>query len=96
MKIRISSGMARIFEPHNTHQRSYDSTIRNVLPYGGWVPEEITLKYLEDAGFIHLDTRDLVYIRELHKSEFPWYKKFVQGKSYYIINSKIGNDRLNR
>lgn len=87
MKIRISSGMARIFEPYNTHQRSYDSTIRTILPYGGGVPEEITQKLLKEAGFIHLDTRNLKYIRELYSSELPWYKKWVQGMSYYIIAS---------
>lgn len=87
MKIRISSGMARIFEPHNTHQRSYDTRIRASLPYAGGVPEGITLNLLKDAGFIHQGTRNLMYIRELHKPILPWYKRLAQGKSYYIIVS---------
>ncbi|MDD1729622.1 MAG: methyltransferase domain-containing protein [Methanospirillum sp.] len=87
MKIRMSSGVARIFEPHNTHQRSYDPTIRASLPYAGGVPEEITLNLLKDTGFVHLDTRNLMYIRELQKTDLPWYKRLAQGKSYYIIIS---------
>ena len=87
LKIRVSSGMARIFEPDNTHHRSYGPDIRSRLPYGGGVPEEITLKYLEEAGFVHIQTRDLMYIRGLYRPELPWYKKLNQGRSYYIIAS---------
>lgn len=87
IKIRISSGFTRLFEPHNTHHRSYDQTIRSTLPYGGGVPEEVTLKYLNDVGCIHLDTRNLMYIRELYQSALPWYRRCAQGKSYYIITS---------
>jgi hypothetical protein len=87
-KIWISSGMTRIFEPGNTHHRSYDQTMRCMLPYGGGVPEEKTLAYLGRAGFVHLHSRDLMYIRDLYKPDLPWYKRLVQGRSYYIIASK--------
>ncbi len=87
LKIRFSSGMARIFEPGNTHHRSYGPEIRRSLPFGGGVPEETTLKYLVEAGFVHVRTRDLMYIRALYRSELPWYRRFAQGRSYYIITS---------
>jgi ubiquinone/menaquinone biosynthesis C-methylase UbiE len=87
LKIRISSGLARIFERDNTHHRSYGPAIRRSLPYGGGVPEERTRECLEDAGFVHVRTRDLMYIRALYRSELPWYRRFAQGRSYYIIAS---------
>jgi ubiquinone/menaquinone biosynthesis C-methylase UbiE len=88
VRMRISSGMARIFEPENTHPASYGQDLRNRLPLGGGVPEETMLAYLGQAGFQNIQFRNLMYIRELQKSRLPWYRNLAQGKSYYVVTSR--------
>jgi ubiquinone/menaquinone biosynthesis C-methylase UbiE len=88
VRMRISSGMARIFEPEHTHPASYSEGVRTRLPLGGGVSEETIQAYLQQAGFLDMQFRDLMYIRELQKLQLPWYRKLAQGKSYYIVASK--------
>jgi ubiquinone/menaquinone biosynthesis C-methylase UbiE len=88
VRMRISSGMTRIFEPQNTHPASYSKGVRTRLPLGGGVPEETMRAYLGQAGFLTIQFRDLMYITELQKSQLPWYRKLAQGKSYYIVAAK--------
>jgi ubiquinone/menaquinone biosynthesis C-methylase UbiE len=87
VRIGISSCMSRIFEPEHTHPESYDRAIRSRLPHNGGVPEETLLAFLKNAGFSSIQFRDLMYIRELQKSQLAWYKKLAQGRSYYICAS---------
>lgn len=87
VKMRISSGMARIFEPAHTRRKSYDRNLRSRLPHDGGVPKEIMLTYLERAGFSNMQFRDLMYILELQRSQLPWYRRLTSAKSYYIIAS---------
>jgi len=87
VRMSISSGMTRIFEPEKTHPASYDTTLRSRLPHEGGVPMETMLAYLKHAGFSNLQSRDLMYIRELQKSQISWYRRLAQGRSYYLIAS---------
>lgn len=89
-KMGISSGMTRVFEQENTHRRSYDRALRSRLPYGGGVPLESMQALLGRTGFLPLHVRDLLYIRDLHRSQLPWYKRLAQGKTYYIVTSITG------
>jgi ubiquinone/menaquinone biosynthesis C-methylase UbiE len=87
VRMRISSGMARIFEPESTHPASYSEGVRTRLPLGGGVSEETMQAFLQQAGFLDMQFRDLMYIRELQKLQLPWYRRFAQGKSYYLVTS---------
>ncbi len=91
VKMGISSGMTRIFEQKNTHRRSYDRALRSRLPYEGGVPLESMLALLERAGFLPLHVGDLLYIRDLHRSQLPWYRRLAQGKTYYLVASITEN-----
>lgn len=85
VRMGISSRMCRIFEPEHTHPASYGQDVRTRLPHGGGVPKEAMQAYLGQAGFLNIQLRDLMYIRELQKSRLPWYRRIAQGKSYYIV-----------
>ena len=77
--------MCRTFEPGHTHPASYGEDVRTRLPHSGGMPKEAMQAYLEQAGFLNIQFRDLMYIRELQKSRLPWYRRIAQGKSYYIV-----------
>jgi len=85
LKMRISSGMTRIFEPDSPRRKSYDRNLQSRLPDDGGVPKETMLAYLEGAGFSNLQFRDLMYILELQRSQLPWYRRLTSGKGYYIV-----------
>lgn len=87
VKMSISSGMTRIFEPDTARRKSYDRTLRSRLPHDGGVPKEIIQAYLERVGFFNMQFRDLRYILEMQRSQLPWYRRLTSGKSYYIIAS---------
>lgn len=87
-KIWMSNVLTRIFEPEDTHHKSYDRALREQLPHDGGVPKETMLSYLDRAGFARMQFRDLMYIREIQKPELPWYRRLSPGKSYYILVGK--------
>jgi ubiquinone/menaquinone biosynthesis C-methylase UbiE len=84
----LGDSLVRIFEPGDSHHKSYDPDLRNHLPHDGGVPHEVALSYMTRAGFTGMYFRDLKYIRELQKAELPWYRRLAQGKSYYILAAK--------
>ena len=86
--IAISYRIARIFEPERLHPVSYSKAVRDLLPHGGGVPETTMLTYLWRAGFSDIHSRDLAYIRELQRSQLPWYRRIAQGRSYYIASAE--------
>jgi hypothetical protein len=69
----------------NTHGGHYDEKLRSQLPYDGGVPEETMVSDLEHAGFTNISCRDLMYIQDMQKSQQPWYRRFAQGRTYYIL-----------
>ncbi len=88
IKMCASSWMSCLLEPEKTHGKSYDKTVRSQLPYEGGVPKETIFTCLERTGFFKIHYSDLMYIREIQKQQMPWYKRFVKGKSYYLVHSK--------
>lgn len=85
VKRTLSDGLSRLFEGNNAHRRSYDDHLRDHLTYDGGVPEEVVHTYLERSGFSDITFQDLMYIRELQKSDTPWYRRLVQTRSYYLL-----------
>jgi ubiquinone/menaquinone biosynthesis C-methylase UbiE len=85
----LSNGLAKI--SGHTHGGHYDEKLRSQLPYDGGVPEETLVSDLELAGFTDICCRDLMYIQEMQKSEQPWYRRFAQGKTYYILSATKQN-----
>ncbi|HTY15577.1 MAG TPA: methyltransferase domain-containing protein [Methanoregulaceae archaeon] len=85
IRIGISSRMARLFDPKSTHPASYNNDIRIRLPHHGGVPGEAMLDYLNQAGFVDIKEKDLMYIRSLQQSQLSWYRRLAQGESYYLI-----------
>jgi ubiquinone/menaquinone biosynthesis C-methylase UbiE len=84
----LGEGLVRIFEPGETHHKSYDRDLRSHLPHDGGVPHNTARSYMQRAGFTGTEFHDLMYIRELQKAELPWYRRLAQGRSYYILAAK--------
>jgi len=85
MKRDLGDFLTRVFEPEDTHHKSYGRTLRNQLPHDGGVPRDRAQTYLEQAGFSGMYFRDLMYIRELQKPQLAWYRRLSPGKSYYLL-----------
>jgi SAM-dependent methyltransferase len=79
----VSDGLVGIFG--HSHGGHYDKKLRSQLPFDGGVPEETMLSGLEHAGFTGPCFRDLMYIREIQKSQQPWYQRFAPARTYYIL-----------
>ncbi|MFA4861322.1 class I SAM-dependent methyltransferase [Methanoregula sp.] len=79
----LSNGLAKIFG--HTHGGHYDKELRSQLPYDGGVPKEAMISGLSHAGFVNISIRDLMYIREIQKSQIPWYQRFAPAKTYYLL-----------
>lgn len=88
-KRMLSDGLTRMFG--HDHDGHYDTILRRQLPYDGGVSEETMVSELEHAGFTGICFRDLMYIREMQKSQQPWYQKFAPAKTYYIVAAKKSN-----
>lgn len=84
-KRMLSDGLARIFD--HSHHSQYDKELRSQLPYDGGMPKETMISYLGRTGFGGIEFRDLMYIREMQKSQQPWYRRFAPGKTYYILTA---------
>jgi ubiquinone/menaquinone biosynthesis C-methylase UbiE len=81
----LSNGLAKI--SGHSHGGRYDEKLRGQLPYDGGVPEETMVSDLEHAGFTGICCRDLMYIQEIQNSQQPWYRRFAQGRTYYILSA---------
>ncbi len=79
----VSDSMTRIFG--RTHGGHYDKKLRRQLPYDGGVPKETMVSDLKRAGFSGICVRDLMFIREMQKSQQPWYQRFAPARTYYIL-----------
>jgi ubiquinone/menaquinone biosynthesis C-methylase UbiE len=79
----VSDGLARILG--HSHGGHYDEELRSRLPYDGGVPKETLRSDLENAGFVNISFRDLMYIREIQKRGQPWYQRFAPASTYYIV-----------
>ncbi|OPY41942.1 MAG: hypothetical protein A4E42_01692 [Methanoregulaceae archaeon PtaU1.Bin222] len=46
------------------------------------------LSFLKGAGYSVVNIRDLMYIRDMQRSQQPWYRRFAPQKTYYILTAK--------
>jgi ubiquinone/menaquinone biosynthesis C-methylase UbiE len=81
----LSNGLSKI--SGDTHGGHYDNNLRAQLPYGGGVPGEALVTEVEQAGFTGISCRDIMHIRDMQKLQQPWYRRFAQGRTYYLLTA---------
>lgn len=82
----VSDGLTRVFDP--TCHAHYSQELRSQLPHDGGIPKETMMSFLNGAEFAVVSIRDLMYIRDMQRSQQPWYRRFAPQKTYYILTAR--------
>jgi ubiquinone/menaquinone biosynthesis C-methylase UbiE len=75
-----------IFERRNPwKEHNYSQELRSSLPNVDGTSLDISIQYLNDAGFVGLKHYDISNIRKIQKQQMPFWKRIGYNYDYYLL-----------